>query len=361
MTPGTGILQGITADGPPLGVVFEQAEDEIAAIAMAIGASYAGARAMVATSGGGFALMVEGLSLAGMIETPLVIAVGMRPGPATGMPTRTAQEDLGFVLHAGHGEFPRAVFAPGSPEEAFDLAQLAFDTAERFQVPAFILTDQYLADMSLDADPEAMVVRPVKRTIVRGAEVPRNPEGKYLRYAVTGSGVSPMAVPGEAGITVIADSDEHGEDGHLTEDHGCRIRMVEKRIRKGREMDRHVLPPLFSGKGTGDLLLVGFGSTKEVVAEGRTILEDGGLSVGAAHLRQVWPLPVRELEDWASGYRQVVTVENNAGGQLACLLRGETAVRVGGSIRRYDGLPLTGAGVARAVRERTWEAGSKRE
>ncbi len=361
MTPGTGILQVISTDGPPLGVVFEQAEDEIAAINMAIGASYTGARAMVATSGGGFALMVEGLSLAGMIETPLVIALGMRPGPATGMPTRTAQEDLGFVLNAGHGEFPRAVFAPGSPEEAFELAQLAFDTAERFQVPAFLLTDQYLADMSLDADPEALVVRPVRRHIVRGADVPRNTEGKYLRYAVTENGVSPMAVPGEPGITVVVDSDEHTEDGHLTEDHEIRVRMVGKRLRKGVEMARHVLPPIFSGEKTGDILLVGFGSTGEIVSEARKILEDGGFSVGAAHLRQVWPLPKRELEERASGYRLVLTVENNATGQLADLLRRETGVQAVGSIRRFDGLPLTPAAVAAAVRERTWETGSKRE
>lgn len=354
MTPGTGILQGITTDGSPFGVVFEQAEDEIAAINMAIGASYAGARAMVATSGGGFALMAEGLSLAGMIETPLVIALGMRPGPATGMPTRTAQEDLDLVLHAGHGEFPRAVFAPGSPEEAFEIAQLAFDTAERFQVPAFILTDQYLADMSLDADPEAMVVRPVTRYIVRGADVPRNPEGKYLRYAVTENGISPMAVPGEPGITVVSDSDEHTEDGHLSEDHATRMRMVGKRLRKGEEMARHGLPPIFSGESKGDILLVGFGSTGEIISEAREILENGGLAIGAAHLRQVWPLPKRELEERASGYRLVLTVENNAAGQLAGLLRRETGVHAAGSIRRFDGLPLTPAAVARAVRERTW-------
>ncbi|MDA8121423.1 MAG: 2-oxoacid:acceptor oxidoreductase subunit alpha [Deltaproteobacteria bacterium] len=360
MTPGTGILQGLLVDGPPLGLVFEQAEDEIAAINMAIGASYAGARSMVATSGGGFALMAEGLSLAGILETPLVIGLAMRPGPATGMPTRTAQEDLDFVIHAGHGEFPRAVFAPGSPEEAFELAQLAFDTAERFQAPVFLLTDQYLADMSLDLDPETMMIRPVKRHVVRGPDVPRNPEGKYLRYAITENGVSPMAIPGEPGVTVVVDSDEHSEDGHLTEDHAIRVRMVEKRLRKGREIARHVLPPLYSGKATGDLLLVGFGSTKEVVAEAREILEKEGFSVGAAHLRQVWPLPARELEGHASGFRRIVTVENNATGQLAGILRRETEMHVDGTIRRFDGLPLLPADVAKEAREGAWKTGSKR-
>ncbi|HEX9191496.1 MAG TPA: 2-oxoacid:acceptor oxidoreductase family protein, partial [Candidatus Deferrimicrobiaceae bacterium] len=212
MTPGSGILLGLSVDGPPLGLVFEQAEDEIAALNMAIGASYAGARAMVATSGGGFALMVEALSLAGMLEIPVVIALGMRPGPATGMPTRTGQEELSFALSAGHGEFPRLVLAPGSVEEAYALAFHAMEMSEAYQVPCILLTDQYLADTVTDVDPEALEVPPVRRRIVRGEEVPRTPEGRYLRYAVTPDGVSPMAVPGEPGITVVAGSDEHGED-----------------------------------------------------------------------------------------------------------------------------------------------------
>src|SRR3989304_794835 len=168
MTPGSGILLGLSVDGPPLGLVFEQAEDEIAALNMAIGASYAGARAMVATSGGGFALMVEGLSLAGMVETPVVVALGMRPGPATGLPTRTGQEDLAFALSAGHGEFPRLVLSPGSVEEASALAHHAMETAEAYQVPCILLTDQYLGDTVVDVDPGDLPVLPVNRRIGRG-------------------------------------------------------------------------------------------------------------------------------------------------------------------------------------------------
>ena len=178
MTPGSGILLGLSADGPPLGLVFEQAEDEIAALNMAIGASYAGARAMVATSGGGFALMVEALSLAGMLETPVVVALGMRPGPATGMPTRTGQEDLAFALSAGHGEFPRLVLSPGSVEEAYALAHHAMEMSEAYQVPCILLTDQYLADTVVDADPGDFPALPVNRRIVRGNDVPRNADGK---------------------------------------------------------------------------------------------------------------------------------------------------------------------------------------
>lgn len=354
MTPGTGILSVLANDGPSVGLVFEQAEDEIAALNMAIGAAYTGARSVVATSGGGFALMTEALSLAGMMESPVVIAVAMRPGPATGMPTRTEQGDLEFVLYAGHGEFPRLVFAPGSPEEAFDLAQRAMNMAEEFQVPAILLTDQYLADTIVDIGPEALVVQPVRRHIVRGDSVPRTPEGKYLRYGFTDSGVSPMAVPGEQGITVVADSDEHTEDGHLTEDHATRVRMVEKRLRKGAALAGRIAPPLVSGAPGGDVLLIGFGSTKEVIEEARRILAREGRSVTTVHLRQVWPFPANEMSEIVPRYRKVLTVENNASGQLARLIRRECGVKVDGTVARYDGLPFTPAAVADDAGRLAW-------
>ncbi|GAB4240461.1 MAG: 2-oxoacid:acceptor oxidoreductase subunit alpha [Deltaproteobacteria bacterium] len=352
MTPGSGILLGLSADGPPLGLVFEQAEDEIAALNMAIGASYAGARAMVATSGGGFALMVEALSLAGMLETPVVIAIGMRPGPATGMPTRTGQEDLAFALSAGHGEFPRLVLSPGSVEEAYALAHYAMEMSEAYQVPCILLTDQYLADTVVDADPGDFPALPVHRRIVRGADVPRNGDGKYLRYADTESGVSPMAVPGEPGVTVVADSDEHTEDGHLTEDHAVRIRMVEKRSRKGEALASEALPPILSGPPDGEVALVGFGSTKGVVAEAREILAEEGVSAVAVHLRQLEPFPAPAVAEILGRYRTAFTVENNRTGQLARWIRAETGCEVAGTIGRFDGLPFTPAELAHRVKER---------
>jgi len=358
MTPGSSILLGLSTDGPPLGLVFEQAEDEIAALNMAIGASYAGARAMVATSGGGFALMAEALSLAGMLETPVVIALGMRPGPATGMPTRTGQEDLEFAISAGHGDFPRMVLAPGSVVEAYALAFHAMEAAEAHQVPCILLTDQYLADTTVDVGPEDLPVLPVRRRIVRGAEVPRNADGKYLRYALTESGISPMAVPGEPGITVVADSDEHDEDGHLTEDHGIRVRMEEKRARKEEGLAADTLPPLLSGPPDGEAVLVGFGSTKGVIAEAREILAREGVSVAAVHLRQVWPFPTGAMEEILSRYGTALTVENNRRGQLARLIRRETGRQVAGTVSRCDGLPFTPEAVAKEARERLWAAHS---
>ncbi|OIP36195.1 MAG: hypothetical protein AUK27_02280 [Deltaproteobacteria bacterium CG2_30_66_27] len=352
MTPGSGILLGLSVDGPPLGLVFEQAEDEIAALNMAIGASYAGARAMVSTSGGGFALMVEALSLAGMMETPVVVALAMRPGPATGMPTRTGQEDLAFALSAGHGEFPRLVLSPGSVEEAYTLAHHAMEMSEAFQVPCILLTDQYLADTVVDADPGDFPVLPVNRRIVRGNDVPRGADGRYLRYADTESGISPMAVPGEPGITVVADSDEHTEDGHLTEDHAVRIAMVEKRMRKGEALAMETLPPLLAGPPDGEVLLIGFGSTKGVIAEAREILSAGGIAAAAVHLRQVAPFPARAVSEILDRYRTTLTVENNRTGQLAHLIRAETGCEVSGTIARFDGLPFTPEDLASGAKER---------
>jgi len=352
MTPGSGILLGLSVDGPPLGLVFEQAEDEIAALNMAIGASYAGARSMVATSGGGFALMAEALSLAGMLETPVVVALGMRPGPATGMPTRTGQEDLAFVLSAGHGEFPRLVLSPGSVEEAYALAHHAMEMSEAYQVPCILLTDQYLADTVVDAEPGDFPVLPVNRRIVRGGDVPRDANGTYRRYAVTETGVSPMAVPGEPGITVVSDSDEHTEDGHLTEDHAVRTAMVEKRMRKGEALAMEALPPLVTGPPDAEVVLIGFGSTKGVIAEAREILAGEGIAAAAVHLRQVDPFPARAVAEILDRYRTALTVENNRTGQLARLIRAETGREVAGTVSRFDGLPFTPMDVAERAKER---------
>ncbi len=214
MTPSTSVALNLVEWGSKAGVAVEQAEDEIAAINMAIGASYAGAPAIVPTSGGGFALMTEGVSLAGMTETPVVIVIGQRPGPATGLPTRTEQGELNFVIHAGHGEFARPVFAPGDVPECFHLTRKAFETAARFQGPVFILTDQYLADSYRAVEPfDGAALRETPSGI---ADAPLSVP--YRRYEITESGVSPRLLPGASEHLVVADSDEHTEDGHITEE-----------------------------------------------------------------------------------------------------------------------------------------------
>jgi len=337
MTPGTSVMLTLLAHADRMGLIIEQAEDEIAAVNMALGASFAGAPALVATSGGGFALMAEGVSLAGMTETPIVIIVAQRPGPATGLPTRTEQADLAFVLHAGHGEFPRALLAPGSPEECFELAARAVRLAEQGQGPVFILTDQFLADSYRAVDPfDVASVQPVCPRELAPAD-----EGGYVRYAFTESGVSPRALPGFGGNLVVADSDEHTEDGHITENLSVRARMVEKRLRKLEILRKESIPPGFYGHDDPDLLLVCWGSTLGAVREAAMELSSHGIKASTLHFSQVWPLVPEGFLPILERSRKVVIVEGNATGQFARLLRRECGFVPHARVSRYDGLPLT--------------------
>ena len=336
MTPATSIGLNLAAYAKRMGLIVEQAEDEIAAINMAIGASFAGAPSMVATSGGGFALMTEGVSLSAMTETPVVVVVAQRPAPATGLPTRTEQGDLEFVLHSGHGEFPRAIFAPGTIEECFHLTRKALELAERYQGPMFLLTDQFLADSY-----RAVVPFEVGNlsSIRAGAE--RTGSAPYQRFSITESGISPRLLPGVTEQLVVADSDEHTEDGHITEDLSVRKKMVEKRLRKGQGLREEVIPPESTGKAKPDLLLVGWGSSKGAVKEAAALMNSQREKVATLHFSQVWPLIPEQFIRHLESSRQVVCVEGNAFGQLGRLIRRETGFHIEKKVLRYDGLPLT--------------------
>ena len=341
MSPSTGIITAFAAD-ESLGVLVEQAEDEIAAINMAIGASFAGARAMTATSGGGFALMTEAVSLAGMTETPVVIVIAQRPGPATGLPTRTAQEDLLFAVHAGHGEFPKAVLAPSDPQDVYDKTVRAFDLAERFQIPVIVLTDQYLADSRfslprLDTSAQAGPSR---------ADPGAFDQRRYQRYRIEKSGVSPRLVPGQSRHLVCADSDEHTEDGHITEDlAGVRPAMVSKRIQKLASLQREMAAPLAHRTGDADTLLIGWGSTAGAIREATDLLRERHQRVGHIHFSELWPLP----EFSVPNDRRIIFVEGNATGQLRWLLRATPGMSDAEMISRSDGLPIEAADIVREV------------
>ena len=346
MTPSTSIGLTLAANAKKMGLVVEQAEDEIAAINMAIGASFTGAPAMVATSGGGFALMVEGVSLAGMTETPVVIVVGQRPAPATGLPTRTEQADLEFILHSGHGEFPRAVFAPATVEECFQIAHRAFHIAEKYQSPVFILTDQFIADSYRAVSPfELSKYPPVKA----GAEI-GDVALPYKRHKFTESGVSPRLLPGLSTHLVITDSDEHTEDGHITEDLSIRKQMVEKRLRKLIEIKKEVIKPEMAGGEKPDILFVSWGSTKGSVIEAAASLKTKGQNVGTLHFSQVWPLVPEQFIKTLEGAKKIVCIEGNAFGQFARLIRRETGFEIKDHIRRYDGLPITPEYILREIK-----------
>lgn len=337
MTPSTPISQSIAGAAKSMGLIAEQAEDEIAAINMAIGASFAGAPAMVATSGGGFALMVEGLSLAGMTETPVVVVLGQRPGPATGLPTRTEQADLNFALYSAHGEFPRAIFAPGSVEQCFYLTRKAFEVAEKYQSPAIVLTDQYLGDSYRAVEPFEIENLPAVK--------PWEPAGQvtapYRRHALTPTGVSPRLIPGLTEHLVVTDSDEHTEDGHLTEDLGVRKLMVEKRLRKMDGIRAEVIPPDYVGPDKAEILLVCWGSTLGPALEAAAEATASGVPTGVLHFSQVWPLVPEQFVARLESAARVVAVEGNATGQFARLIHSETGFRIEDRIARYDGLPFT--------------------
>ncbi len=337
MSPSTSIMNVIAQYAKKFNIVVEQAEDEIAAINMIIGASFAGVRSMTATAGGGFALMVEGLSLAAMTETPIVVVIAQRPAPATGFPTRTAQADLEFVLHAGHGEFARAVYAPGTIEEAFSVMIKAFNSAEKYQIPVFIMTDQHLAESYRNIETFDLNKVKVQRYII-SKEDSKNIKN-YKRYQFTESGISPRAIPSWIEDVIYADSDEHTEEGHITEDAGMGRRMVEKRFyKKFSGLSQEVERPTAYNTNGADVILLGFGSTYGVMKEVSDAVADK--KIGFIHLSQVWPFPAPEMVNLLKDAKKVLTVENNAGGQLARLLRRETGLQVGGSVLKFDGRPF---------------------
>jgi 2-oxoglutarate ferredoxin oxidoreductase subunit alpha len=341
MTPSTGILNFMAGHASDHGLVVEQAEDEISAINMALGASFAGVRAMTGTSGGGFALMVEGLSLAGMTETPVVMVLAQRPGPATGLPTRTEQADLLYALFAAHGEFPRVVFAPGNPEQAFRLINKAFDLTEKYQVPAIILTDQLFADSQWSLDGVHLDMFKYTDYRVRGDDFKALSE--YRRHSLTGSGVSPLAVPGDAEHLVVTDSDEHDEDGHIIEDAETRGKMVEKRyVKKMPSIRQEIEPPLIYGGEMPEIVLVGWGSNYGVMREAVDSLSSRA-KMGMVHFSELYPFPPTDESDFMKVIRDAklaICVENNVSGRFAWLTRAETGFEFKAQINKYDGRPF---------------------
>lgn len=336
MSPGTPVLEYCARHAGEAGLAVEQAEDEIAAVNLALGASYAGARSMVATAGGGFALMNEGLSLAGMTETPLVACVGMRPGPATGMATRTAQADLLAAVSAGHGEFPRAVLAPADAVEAFAVTQAAFRVAEDYQTLAVVLFDQFLGDALWTVERRELSVLPIEGS----AEPAGGGPGGYRRYAATDSGVSPRLLPGQTEELVYADSDEHSEAGHITESAEVRRAQVEKRARKTSGIAASVPPPSADVEPGARNIVFTFGSTRGVVREAAARLRARGRSIATAHVPAVWPFPAAAVAEMCARGERVLTAEGNYSAQLAQLIAQECGLRVSGSVRRWDGRQL---------------------
>ena len=331
MSPATPIMVDLAAKSDKMGILVEQAEDEIAAINMAIGASFAGAKAMTATSGGGLALMVEAIGLAGMAEIPIVLVDVQRPGPATGLPTRTGQEDLKFVISTSPGEFPRMVIALRNHEDAFYQTVRAFDIAERYQIPVIILSDQYLGDSSA-------TVKPFDLNNLKISEPSRTNVTDYLRYRYSENGISERLIPGVTDQLVVADSDEHDEAGKITESAQVRNKMMDKRMKKLAVLESELQEPDFLGPDNFETLLLGWGSMYGPLEEAIKILNSKQTNKYAALVfGDVYPLPDKLLKAKAKTAKTIINVEQNATGQLASVIKEYTGISCTSSILKYDG------------------------
>jgi len=337
MSPATAIMGAFDSFSDDFPIVTEQAEDEIAAMNMIIGASYAGVRAMTSTSGGGFCLMTEALGLAAMAETPVVVINAQRPGPATGLPTRTSQSDLLFVINASQDEFPRFVFAPGAPHETFETMIRAFHLSDKYQAPAIILMDQYLCDSSFVAEKPFAVPEKIERFIVGDDQIENSSE--YQRFALTADGVSPRALPCAGRALSLATGNEHLEDGHISEDQTNRKKMVEKRLAKFSGMRAEMRAPETYHEGAA-LMLASWGSSNGAVKEATLALNEMGVDAGCMNLVDIWPFPGEPVAEILSKSRRFVVVECNSYAQLGKLIAQETGVQYDHAVLKYDGRPI---------------------
>lgn len=339
MTPASSILQSMASFEKSYNIVVKHTEDEIAAINMAIGASFAGARAMTATSGGGFALMTEGLGLAAQTETPLVIVEAQRPGPATGMATHSGQGDMRFVLHASTDEFPRIVMAPGDVEECFHLTIDAFNLADKYQMPVIILTDKYLGESYKTVDSFDSKIIVDRGEIINDDDLLK---GGYKRYKITESGISPRSIPGQRNGMFVASSYEHDEEGYESEEEEVRIAMHNKRYRKFKNAAQEILGNgvKIHGNGAADFAIISWGSPKGPILEAMKVLEKEGINVNYIQLLLLSPFPVTQIKNLMKKFRTII-VENNKTSQLSGLIKEHTGLDTNYKILKYDGRPFS--------------------
>ena len=352
MTPTSALLHFMAEHQEKYTVVVKHSEDEISAINQAIGASFAGVRAMTATSGGGFALMVEGVSLAGVTEVPLVVLEGQRPGPATGLPTWTGQADLQFVVHAGHGEFPRVVFTPGDAEECFNLTRLAFELAEKYHTQVYLIGDKYLLESSMSVARFPEHHQNARFSFAKAEQLPA--DGSFKRFAITDSGFSPRSVPGMPFGIQLTNSYEHDEHGYATEDAEMARSMVEKRMRKMNGLKNEVPGPIIIGPKDAEVTLLGWGSTKLVLMEVVRMATEKGKSVNALHLPTIVPFPVEQFTERTKNMKNMIMIEGNVMGQAESIIREQTGVVMTDHLRRYDGRPFYSEEIMQWLETHSW-------
>lgn len=343
MTPVNAILTTLSSHALTYNIVVKEPEDEIAGINMAIGASFGGVRSMVATSGGGFSLMVEALGLAAQTETPLVIVEGMRPGPATGLPTWTDQGDLRFVLHAAQGDFPRIILAPGDALEAFGYTMQAFNLADKYQMPVIVLVDKYLNEGHFTVNSEKIKLLSTQFQIDRGkmlTDEQAEKEADYKRYFLADDGVSPRSVPGQKGGIGLSGSDEHDEHGLYNEEIDIRIKMMDKRFKKLETALPEIPQPELYGDKDASLTVIAFGSTKMPVLEAMKWLKKEGININFLKISYLNPFPSSFVSNAIKNAKKTVVIEGNKTGQFEGLIKENTGLSVNHNFRKYDGRPF---------------------
>lgn len=343
MTPINALMVYLVSKALKYSIVMKEPEDEISGINMALGASYAGVRSLVATSGGGFSLMTEALGLAAQAEVPIVIILGTRPGPATGLPTWTDQGDLRFALHAHQGDFPRVVVAPGDILESFTQTAEAFNLADKYQIPVIVLVDKYLLEGHTTIEYDLLKTKSDKYRIDRGKLLSDSEaEGKteYKRYEFTSDGVSYRSIPGQIGGISLTGSDEHDEKGLYNETAEVRIAMMEKRMKKMEEIEDEVPQPELIGPKDAPLTLLAFGTTKLPVLEAMRILSEEGIYVNFLKVSFVSPFPTRAVAHTIKNAQKTLVVEANYTGQFEGLIKEKTGLHVDYHLRKFDGRPF---------------------
>ena len=350
MTPASSILHLMAANEKSLGIIVRQTEDEIAAATMAIGANHAGARGMVATSGGGFCLMTESVGLAAMSETPMVYVLSQRPGPSTGLATRTEQGDLQFALDASQGDFVRVVLAPGDVNEAFYHTFNALNLAEKYQIPVIVISDRYLSEglkSTLPFDLEGMEIdRGKLLTEERLANI-----SDYRRYSDTDDGISPRSLPGMSGGIFVANGDDHNEMGETNEDPEVRTKLMDKRFRKLTRLIDEIPGPAIYGPANADATIITWGSAKGPCIEAMNMLLEKGRSVNVMHFIYLKPFPRKLVLEQLKKSKLTIGVENNRTSQLDRLMREELKLGVDKKIRNYDGRPFFVEPLAKRIEE----------
>ncbi len=354
MTPSTGVLHYMAANERKYNLLVLQPEGEIAAMNMIAGAAFTGARAMTSTSGGGFCLMSEALGMTGMTETPVVVMLSQRTGPSTGLPTYTAQGDLRFAIHASQGEFPRVIIAPGDVEECYYETMRAFNWADKYQIPAILLTDKYLSESQMSVQPfDSAKIKIERGELITGQY---NGDEEYKRHKITQTGISPRAIPSTKGAIVRTNADEHGEYGLTTENAEMTARMIEKRMKKLTHLvkeleDRNVETTKLYGPKDSEATIISWGSTKGPIREALKLLSKENIKLDFLQILYVLPFPVKRVEKILDGAKKTIVVENNKTSQLSTLIREYLLRDVDHKILKFDGRPFDPDYLSQKIRE----------